>query len=138
MGNARLAAKLAREGRCAGILFDVEEYEGGLFTYPKQRDAKAKSWDEYAAQARRRGREVMAAFQEGYPDLTVFLTFGHSLPRHQVRAGQEAALGMRATACWPPSSTAWSRRRGATPGSWTASSSPTATGSRRSSTRATG
>lgn len=88
LGNARLAAVLAREGRCAGILFDVEEYQGGLFTYPKQRDAKAKPWGEYADQARRRGREVMAAFQEGYPGLTVFLTFGHSLPRTMSQGGK--------------------------------------------------
>ena len=66
----------------------MEEYQGGLFTYAKQRDAKAKSWDEYAAQARRRGREVMGAFQEGYPDLTVLLTFGYSLPRTTSEGGK--------------------------------------------------
>jgi hypothetical protein len=82
LNNARLAATIAREGRCAGLLFDVEEYQGGLFTYAQQRDAKTRSWDDYAAQARRRGREVMRAFQDGFPGLTVFLTFGHSLPRH--------------------------------------------------------
>ncbi len=87
--NARLAAGVAREGKCAGILFDVEEYQGGLFTYPKQRDAKTKSWDAYAAQARRRGREVMGAFQEGFPDLTVLLTFGHSLPRTTSEKGKK-------------------------------------------------
>ena len=32
-------------------------------------------------QARLRGRDLMRAFQQGAPDLTVFLTFGHSLPR---------------------------------------------------------
>ena len=100
LNNARLAAKVALEGQGAGILFDVEEYQGGLFTYPKQRDATTKSWDEYAAQARRRGREVMDAFQEGYPDLTVFLTFGHSLPRTTSEGGKkplaECAYGLLA------------------------------------------
>ncbi len=81
VNNARLAAHVAREGRCAGLLFDIEEYESKLFTFSKQRDASTRSWDEYAAQARRRGREVMDAFQAGYPDLTVFLTFGYNLPR---------------------------------------------------------
>ena len=33
LNNARLAARVAREGGCAGILFDVEEYQGKLFTY---------------------------------------------------------------------------------------------------------
>ena len=65
--NARLAARLARDGRCAGILFDIEQYEGPLFNYRQQRDAKVKSWELYAAQARARGREVMQAFQEAYP-----------------------------------------------------------------------
>jgi hypothetical protein len=81
LNNARLAARVAREGRCAGVLLDVEEYQGRLFTYAKQRDARVKSWDVYAARARQRGREVMDAFQETFPGLTVFLTFGHSLPR---------------------------------------------------------
>lgn len=81
LDNALLAARIAREGKCAGILFDVEEYEGKLFTYEKQRNARTKSWEEYAAQARRRGNEVMTRFQEGFPDLTVLLTFGYSLPR---------------------------------------------------------
>jgi hypothetical protein len=95
LANARLAARVAREGRCSGLLFDIEEYEGKLFTYQQQRDAKIKSWDEYAAQTRRRGREVMAAFQEGFPDLTVFLTFGYSLPRVNSRNGQRPLAEVR-------------------------------------------
>lgn len=51
LSNARLAAKLAREGRCVGLLFDSEEYQGKLFTYEHQRDRKTKTWDEYASQA---------------------------------------------------------------------------------------
>lgn len=88
--NARLAAWAAREGKCAGVLFDVEEYQGRLFTYAKRRDAKTKTWDEYATQARRRGRETMEAFQEGFPGLTVLLTFGHSLPRTTSDEGKAA------------------------------------------------
>jgi len=83
VNNARLAARVAREGKCRGVLFDIEQYEARLWNYDKQRDAKTKSWDEYAAQVRKRGREVMAAFQEGYPGLTVFLTFAYSLPNAQ-------------------------------------------------------
>ena len=87
-GNARLAAELARAGHCPGILFDIEQYEGQLFNYRKQRDAATKSWELYAAQARRRGREVMEGFQKGYPGLTVFLTFGYSLPWTESHAGK--------------------------------------------------
>lgn len=79
MNNARLAAEVARAGNCAGILLDTEQYQGKLFDFDKQRDADRRGWSEYAAQAKRRGREVMLAFQQGFPDLTVLLTFGHSL-----------------------------------------------------------
>ena len=89
LNNAKLAARIAREGRCAGLLFDIEQYEGQLFNYRKQRDGKTKSWDQYAAQVRLRGSEVMQAFQEGYPGLTVFLTFGHSLPFVQAGGKKE-------------------------------------------------
>ncbi len=87
--NAKLAAQLARHGHCKGILFDDEQYNFPLFSYHKQRDAEKKSWDDYAAQVRKRGREVMQAFQEGYPDLTIFLTFGYSLPWTQSGAGKK-------------------------------------------------
>ncbi len=87
--NARLAARLARAGHCPGVLFDIEQYEGQLFNYRRQRDAPAKSWEVYAAQAHRRGRAVMDAFQEGYPGLTVFLTFGYSLPWAQTQGGKK-------------------------------------------------
>jgi hypothetical protein len=84
LGNARLAAGLAREGRCAGVLLDTEAYEKNLFHYPSRVRARSRSWDEYAAQARLRGREVMESFQNGYPGLTVMLTFGPSAIRHEV------------------------------------------------------
>lgn len=82
LNNACLAARIAREGKCKGILLDIEHYGKGLqiFNYNEQRDKDKKSWDEYAAQVCRRGYEVMVAFQQGFPDVTVFLTFGYSLP----------------------------------------------------------
>jgi hypothetical protein len=76
--NARLAARLARLGRSAGIALDTEQYEGRLFDYARQRDAGGRSFADYSAQARRRGRELMEAFEEGYPGLTLLLSFGHS------------------------------------------------------------
>jgi hypothetical protein len=78
---------VAREGKAAGILFDIEQYNSPLFNYAKQRDAGTKSWDQYAAQAKARGVEVMNAFQEGYPDLIVFMTWAYSLP--YIQAGKD-------------------------------------------------
>jgi hypothetical protein len=89
MSNARLAARIAREGGAVGIFFDVEQYEGRLFNYRKQRDAGRKSWDAYADQARQRGREVMQAFQEGHPDLVVITTFGPSFALMQAGGNKD-------------------------------------------------
>jgi hypothetical protein len=89
--NARLAARLAREGHCRGVLFDVEAYENPLFDYRKQRLAGERSWDDHSAQARRRGREVMDAFQDGFPGLTLLLTFGPSLVDKQTNGGRTPA-----------------------------------------------
>jgi hypothetical protein len=89
LGNARLAARAAREGRAAGILFDIEQYNAQPFNYPSQRDAATRSWDQYATQARRRGREVTDAFQAEYPGLVILMTWAYSLPHRQ--AGTDAA-----------------------------------------------
>lgn len=91
LANAKLAAKIAREGKSAGILFDVEQYSGQPFVYRKQRDAATKSFDQYADQARLRGEEVMRAMQDGFPDLVIILTFGYSLPYTQT-GGDKAKL----------------------------------------------
>jgi hypothetical protein len=88
--NARLVAWVAQQGGCPGLLFDIEQYDGPLFDFRKQRDSKDKSWELYAAQARQRGREVMQAFQAGFPGLTVFLTFGFSLPWSETHAGTKS------------------------------------------------
>jgi hypothetical protein len=87
LNNARLAARIAREGKAAGIMFDVEQYDGNhfLFSYSMQRDAKTKAFEEYAAQVRLRGRELMQALQEGYPDLHVMLTYGYCLSLTEAR-----------------------------------------------------
>jgi hypothetical protein len=87
--NARLAAGLARTGGCAGILLDTEQYEGKLFDFRQTSKNTERSWAEYAVQARTRGREVMNALQEGYPSLTVFLTFGYSLLWKQSESGKK-------------------------------------------------
>jgi len=80
LANTRLAAALAREGGCAGILLDTEPYETPLFDYRGRPRRAHRSWDEYAAQARRRGREIMHAVEQAFPEATLLLTFGYELP----------------------------------------------------------
>lgn len=98
--NAKLAAEVARDGHARGILFDIEEYAFPLFTYPKQAHAKDRSWTDYSRQARFRGAQIMRAFQEGYPGLTVFFTFGYTLPyattRHDPAKLDAARYGLLA------------------------------------------
>ena len=95
LANARLAAQVARAGHCDGILLDTEAYRAKLFDFRKQRDVSRRSWDDYAAQVRNRGREVMSAFQDGFPDLTVLLTFGHSLAWKQSDGGKKLLADCR-------------------------------------------
>jgi hypothetical protein len=95
LNNARLAASLARDGGARGILFDTEQYQGHLFDYAGQPRAGTRPFGEYSAQARRRGREVMEAFQEGQPGLTVLLTFGPSYPRRRMRRENKPLADVR-------------------------------------------
>jgi hypothetical protein len=88
LANARLAARIARSGHTRGVLLDVEQYQGQVFDYRRQRHAASQPWESYAIRARHRGREMMEAFQAGYPGLTLFLSFGHSLPWVQSKHGQ--------------------------------------------------
>jgi hypothetical protein len=92
LNNARLAAKIARVGKAAGILFDIEQYNAQPFNFSKQRDEKTKTWKQYAAKARERGREVMTGFQQEFPDLVVFMTWSYSLPFKQT-SGDQQKLG---------------------------------------------
>jgi hypothetical protein len=78
--NLTLAASVARRGRTAGIFLDTEAYEGKLWTYDTQRDARSKSYEDYCKQARKRGGEAMRALEKGWPGLTVFVTMGVVYP----------------------------------------------------------
>jgi hypothetical protein len=77
--NARLAGRLVGGGGLRGILLDVEQYQHPLFRPPERLPAGAPTPSAYEDLVRRRGREIMQAFQAEAPDLVVFLTFGYSL-----------------------------------------------------------
>jgi len=91
--NMALAARIARDCKLKGIMIDVEHYGESSstywyrFNYP---DAHAKekklladgkidrihTWEEFATGARRRGRQIMAAMCEIYPDITLMSIYG--------------------------------------------------------------
>jgi hypothetical protein len=76
--NARLWAEVARETAMKGWKFDVEDYTETVFTYRKQKYAEHKSFDDYARQARLRGRQLMETVGEAYPDIVILYSLAHS------------------------------------------------------------
>jgi hypothetical protein len=76
--NFGVAAHVAKQGRCKGFMFDTEQYEGvTVFDYRRQKDKDKKTFAEYQAQVRRRGREWIQAVNRQFPDITILLTFGY-------------------------------------------------------------
>lgn len=79
LNNATVAAKLAKEGGCMGWMFDVEMYGKPLFTYQAQAHKDTKTFAEYEAKARERGRQFMQAVNSEYPDITMLMTYAYSI-----------------------------------------------------------
>jgi len=88
VNNYRLAARIAKQSpNCKGILFDSEVYGTQQYSnmwdydsnYGHQRYSDTSTYDQYATQARQRGREIMDAMEEEYPGLTVFITHSYTL-----------------------------------------------------------
>lgn len=76
----RIAAWIAREGGLKGIAFDPEPYTEPYrqFKYTAQPNRQRYTFAEYYAKARQRGREVMQAVIEEYPDITILTYFMNS------------------------------------------------------------
>lgn len=70
----RIAAWIAKQGGAKGILFDPEPYTEPFeqFNYAKQEGREKHSYAQYWAKARERGRAVMRAIAEEFPDAVVF------------------------------------------------------------------
>ncbi len=76
--HMRIAAWIAREGGLRGIIFDPESYsEYHQWMYTEQPGRDQHSFEEYYDKARERGREVMGAICEEYPQITVFTFFAN-------------------------------------------------------------
>ena len=79
VNNAKVAARVAKEGGCKGWMFDVEMYGKAPFTYQAQTLKDTKSFAEYEAKARERGRQFMQAVGSEYPDMTMLMTYAYSI-----------------------------------------------------------
>jgi len=76
--NFGVAAQLAKAGRCKGFMFDTEQYEGvTVFDYRKQKDKR--TFADYQAKVRQRGREWIKSVNQHYSDITILLTFGYDV-----------------------------------------------------------
>ena len=104
--NLTLAARIARDCGLKGIMIDVEHYGAGQspykfrFNYPYAHAEEQKllaggtidrvhTWEEFAAGARQRGRQIMVAMCEVYPDITLISIAGlHELAKRRIGDGQ--------------------------------------------------
>ena len=75
--NARAAARIIRAGKLAGVLFDVEQYQGKIFDFRAR--PKGKDFAAYEQQAKRRGAEFIQVMSEAGRSLELLLTYGYSL-----------------------------------------------------------
>ncbi len=76
--NARMAAKIAKEGRLKGVMFDTEHRYGRVFDYRFQKHRGDKNFSDYAAMARARGVQFIKAVNSAYPDATLIMTMAAS------------------------------------------------------------
>ena len=95
MNNLELAARLAKQGGCPGILFDTEPYQGAIWDFRAQTRDHAHTWDALTAQVRKRGAEAMVALERGYPGLTVFLSVAYTWPLYESMGGRHPISDMR-------------------------------------------
>jgi hypothetical protein len=81
LAKSRQAARMARTGRLAGIMFDVEQYdwERGVFRYENRPLKSMKSLGDYAIQAKLRGEQMARAMAGEFPHIDVVTTFGSSI-----------------------------------------------------------
>lgn len=71
--NARSSARLAKAGKCVGIVFDPEPYGKDPWVYPG--DYPNKSLEEVTKQVRLRGKQWIRALQEKWPDMHLLLFY---------------------------------------------------------------
>ncbi len=82
--NFGLMAWTAREGGARGLIFDPEDYANSQQFICQESDGP---YPEVAAQARRRGGQVMRAIAGEYPDVAILAFWLFSMNRHLVTAG---------------------------------------------------
>ncbi len=97
VSNFAVAAQVAKQGGCKGFMFDVEQYNEGLFDYRKQKRRESKTFAEYQAAVRERGREWIRQINRQFPDITILLTFGYRIAQPpEGKSREESHYGLLA------------------------------------------
>jgi hypothetical protein len=106
----RIAAWIAKQSGLKGLLFDPEPYTPphSQFNYAAQPDRTRHGFNEYAAKARQRGRQVMRAVAEEYPEITLFCYFMNSVSATATgRADPRPALAAQGYGLYPAMIDGW-------------------------------
>jgi hypothetical protein len=106
----RIAARLARQSGCKGLLFDPEPYTPphSAFSYAAQAQRKQHGFNDYAVKARQRGREIMTAVAQEYPEITIFCYFMNSICATAAgRADPRPALAAQGYGLYPAMIDGW-------------------------------
>ena len=106
----RIAAWIAKQSGCKGILFDPEPYTPphAQFGYAAQPGRGQHSFNQYAEKARQRGREVMQAVVKEYPNITLFCYFMNSVSAEATgRADPRPALATEGYGLYPAMIDGW-------------------------------
>jgi len=108
--HCRIAAWVAKQGGAKGILFDPEPYASphAMFHYAAQPERDQHTFAKYHAQSRLRGRQVMRAITDEYPEITLFCYFMNSvLVSAAGNADQQPALASSRYGLYPAFIDGW-------------------------------
>ncbi|HEX8523907.1 MAG TPA: hypothetical protein VF669_16755 [Tepidisphaeraceae bacterium] len=92
--NVRAIAHVAKQGGCAGIMFDPEEYAHPLWSYARLPESwrKEHTYAQHVEKVRQRGREFAKAVDAEFPGATILTLFGPYLFAQNVNwIGKEKA-----------------------------------------------
>lgn len=77
IANFAVYAKAAKNAECLGVVFDNEQYRGGIWNYPQNvLHADSHSIEQYRVQMRLRGKQIMTAMISEFPDVQFMSAHG--------------------------------------------------------------